>query len=238
MAYAQSFIIMLLASQVSIGAADAGERTILREPAAVIGQNHPGRHATKDAQRISVTPLDRVAEAVDGAESSHVKDTAMWRPDPSGPQGPMQVSEAAATVVGGGDRFDLMKNRAIGRAYLALLYARYKDWPDAIAAYNWGLNNVDTWIRAGRPRERLLAGVAAYTMRVLHDSGLCYGGQTTLLRGSAIFDADPDSAQLWPIHLSILYSPILILMVVRSLGTNDTSAALCPAAFLWRIRCT
>jgi uncharacterized protein with GYD domain len=29
----------------------------------------------------------------------------------------------------------------------------------------------------------------------------------------------PDSAQLWLIHLSILYSPILILMVVHSLGT-------------------
>ena len=80
----------------------------------------------------------------------------------------MQVSEAAATVVGGGDRFDLMKNRAIGRAYLALLYARYKDWPDAIAAYNWGLKNVDTWIRAGRPREKLLASVAVYTTRVLY----------------------------------------------------------------------
>src|SRR5215471_15407982 len=110
---------------------------------------------------------------------------------PSGPQGPMQVGEAAATDVGGGDRFDLMQNRAIGRAYLAQLYARYKNWPDAIAAYNWGLNNVDTWIRAGRPRERLLAGVATYTMRVLHDSGLCYGGQTIQLRGSARFDADP-----------------------------------------------
>src|SRR5215471_3992405 len=80
MAYAQSLIIMLIACQASIGAADAGERTILREPAAVIGQNRAGRHATKDARRISVTPLDRVAEAVDGAESSHGKDTAMWRP--------------------------------------------------------------------------------------------------------------------------------------------------------------
>ena len=63
MAYAQSLIIMLLASQASIGAADGGERTILREPAAVIGQNHAGSHATKDARRISVIPLDRVAEA-------------------------------------------------------------------------------------------------------------------------------------------------------------------------------
>ena len=66
MAYAQSLIIMLLASQASIGAADAGERTILREPAAVIGQNHAGSHATKDARRISVIPLDRLAEFESG----------------------------------------------------------------------------------------------------------------------------------------------------------------------------
>ena len=191
MAYAQSFIIMLLASQASIAAADAADRTILREPAAVVGQHHPAGYATGDARQTPVTPLDRVATAVDGAESSHGKDTAMWRPDPFGPQGPMQVGEAAATDVGGGDRFDPTQNRAIGRAYLAQLYGRYKNWPDAIAAYNWGLSTVDTWIRAGRPREKLLAGVAVYTMRVLNDSGLCYGAQTSLLRGSVIFDVGP-----------------------------------------------
>jgi hypothetical protein len=62
-----------------------------------------------------------VATAVDGAESSHGTDIGMWRADPSGPQGPMQVSQAAAIDVGGGDRFDLAQNRAIGRAYLAQL---------------------------------------------------------------------------------------------------------------------
>ena len=79
------------------------------------------------------TVLDRVAAAVDGAESSHGQDLAMWRPDPSGPQGPMQVTAAAATDVGGGDRFDTAMNRAIGRAYLAALYRRYKNWPDAVS---------------------------------------------------------------------------------------------------------
>jgi len=191
MPYVKSLIMVLLANQASIVAAVAGERTILREPTAIIGQEHQGKHATKDARMTSVTPLDRVATAVDGAESSHGKDIAMWRPDPSGPQGPMQVSEAAATDVGGGDRFDLTQNRAIGRAYLAQLYGRYQNWPDAIAAYNWGLSNVDTWIKAGRPSEKVLAGVVAYTMRVLHDSGLCYGAQTTQLRRLAIFDGDP-----------------------------------------------
>jgi hypothetical protein len=119
------------------------------------------------------TVLDRVAAAVDGAESSHGRDLAMWRLDPSGPQGPMQVTAAAATDVGGGDRFDMAMNRAIGRAYLAALYRRYKNWPDAIAAYNWGIGKLNAWLGAGRPAGKLAKGVAAYTDRVLHDSGLC-----------------------------------------------------------------
>jgi hypothetical protein len=119
------------------------------------------------------TALDRVAYAVDGAESSHGKDLGMWGLDPSGPQGPMQVTEAAAGDVGGGNRFDVIQNRAIGRDYLALLYRRYKNWPDAITAYNWGMGNLDAWIKAGRPADRFLTGVAAYLRRVLHDSGMC-----------------------------------------------------------------
>lgn len=119
------------------------------------------------------TPLDRIAFAVDGAESSHGSDAAMWRADPSGPQGPMQVSAAAAADVGGGDRFDSAQNRDMGRAYLAQLYRRYGDWPDAIAAYNWGLGNLDAWVKAGRPAGKFVFGVGAYLGRVLHDSGLC-----------------------------------------------------------------
>jgi hypothetical protein len=119
--------------------------------------------------------LDRVAYAVDGAESSHGQDLTMWRSDPSGPQGPMQVSGPAAADVGGGDRFDPTENRAIGRAYLAQLYRRYKNWPDAIAAYNWGMGNVDSWVKAGRPADKFVTSVAAYLRRVLHDSGMCDG---------------------------------------------------------------
>jgi hypothetical protein len=104
----------------------------------------------------------------------------------------MQVSEAAATDVGGGDRFDLTQNRALGRAYLAQLYGRYKNWPDAIAAYNWGPRNIDTWVKAGRPLEKLLVGVAAYTTRVLYDSGLCKSVETIPLQRSARFDGDPE----------------------------------------------
>ncbi len=134
-----------------------------------------GRKPHVAAPAAAASPLDRVAFAVDGAESSHGADQAMWRLNPSGPQGPMQVSAAAASDVGGGDRFDTGQNRAIGRAYLALLYRRYGNWPDAIAAYNWGIGNLDAWFKAGRPAYGAAAGVVAYLDRVLHDSGICAG---------------------------------------------------------------
>ena len=113
--------------------------------------------------------LDRVAFAVDGAESGHGSNPAMWRPEPAGPQGPMQVSAAAALDVGGGDRFDLHENRLLGRAYLAKLYGRYGNWPDAVAAYNWGPGNLDQWIGNGRPADALPLETARYLLRVLRD---------------------------------------------------------------------
>jgi Transglycosylase SLT domain len=167
---------MLIALSVvqTVTVVQAGERAGLTDPpVAVNGARSSGQRATEGMHSSVNTTLDRVAYAVDGAESSHGEDLTMWRPDPAAPQGPMQVSEAAAADVGGGDRFDSTENRAIGRAYLAQLYRRYKNWPDAIAAYNWGMGNVDNWVKAGRPADRFLIGVAAYLRRVLHDSGVC-----------------------------------------------------------------
>jgi transglycosylase-like protein with SLT domain len=116
--------------------------------------------------------LDRVAFAVDGAESSHGADPGMWRAIFSGPQGPMQVSAAAAIDSGGGDRFDLSQNRLLGRAYLARLYRRYGNWPDAVSAYNWGPGNLDAWIAQGRPAAGLPFGVERYRERVLREGGI------------------------------------------------------------------
>src|SRR5437660_9565938 len=175
-------IIVLFATQTVAAAAAAAERASLRDPPAVPGrQAHSGLPAAKGAG-MPAAPLDRVASAVDGAESSHGQDMAMWRPDPSGPQGPMQVSEAAATDVGGGDRFDLWQNREIGRAYLLQLYGRYGNWPDAIAAYNWGIGKMDAWVKAGRPPDQFLVGVAVYLRRVLRESGLCDGAEPSRRR--------------------------------------------------------
>src|SRR5947207_11165750 len=124
---------------------------------------------------ITNTELERVADAVDGVESSHGMDASMWRAKPEGPQGPMQVSHKAATDVGGGDRFDIEQNRALGRAYLALLHRRYGNWPDAVSAYNWGLGRLDLWIRAGRPTQKLAPSVSKYVHPVIHDSAPCSG---------------------------------------------------------------
>jgi Transglycosylase SLT domain len=182
MCHAKSLMIALLAAQMVAAAAIAGDRTSLRDPPVFPGkQQHSGQPAIKDIPP-RATPLDRVAIAVDGAESSHGADMAMWRPDPSGPQGPMQVSEAAATDVGGGNRFDLAENRAIGRAYLRQLFWRYGNWPDAIAAYNWGMGKMNAWVKAGRPPDKFLIGVADYLTRVLHESGLCSGPEMMLTR--------------------------------------------------------
>jgi hypothetical protein len=119
--------------------------------------------------------LDRVAYAVDGAESSHGADPRMWRSEPDGPQGPMQVSAAAATDAGGGDRFDETQNRTLGRAYLQRMFRRYGSWSDAVAAYNWGPARMDDWIKGGRLADKLPPVVMRYRARVMIASGLGAG---------------------------------------------------------------
>ena len=119
--------------------------------------------------------LDHVAFGVYGAESNYGADPGMWRAELAGPQGPMQVSAAAAADVGGGNRFDLSGNRTLGRAYLAHLYRRYANWPDAVAAYNWGPGNMDAWIGAGRPIDRFPIAVSLYRIRVLFGSLTSFG---------------------------------------------------------------
>ena len=116
--------------------------------------------------------LDRVALAVEAAESSMGTDLRMWRADPYAAQGPMQVTEAAALDVGGGNRFSETENRALGRAYLDHLYRRYGNWPDAVAAYNWGPGNVDGWSAAGRSTDKMPLEVERYRERVLRRAGL------------------------------------------------------------------
>ena len=157
-----------------------GRRILSFYPAvlAVLGVIGAGQAASAGSEGVGLhvpgagAVLDRMAYAVDGAESSHGADPRMWRSEPDGPQGPMQVSAAAAADAGGGDRFDEKQNRALGRAYLARMFRRYGSWPDALAAYNWGPGNLDMWISSGRPTDKFPQGVARYRARVLVASGL------------------------------------------------------------------
>lgn len=192
MGYIRLLFIGLFACGVTAAApAGAGDHASRAATSVAEGGRRPASdQVPKAARTTEAAPLDRVALAVDGAESSHGRDLAMWRPDPSGPQGPMQVSEAAATDVGGGDRFDLEENRALGRAYLALLHQRYGNWPDAVAAYNWGIGRMDAWIKAGRRPEQFLAEVAVYQSRVLSQSGLCAEPAISRRGGSAAATSD------------------------------------------------
>jgi hypothetical protein len=177
----------------------------LRDPPVSILRG-PGLQATAETELFgpaSAADLDRVAFAVDGAESSHAADLRMWRPEPGGPQGPMQVSAAAAFDVGGGDRFDLAENRALGRAYLARMYRRYGNWPDAIAAYNWGPGNLDAWIGGGRAADKLPLAVEHYRNHVLREAVLADAGITAASRWAFGAAPPPGSADRAPVRASV-----------------------------------
>src|SRR5262252_3647950 len=237
MPYARSLIIAVLLSHTAVLTAAADGRQSLPDPTAVSRQKFTGRHVSKNASVIGATPLDRVAMAVDGAESSHGKDPGMWRPDPSGPQGPMQVGEAAATDVGGGNRF--VRRRIVRwaertwhsstdgtRTGLTLLPHTIGALATSIPGSELGDRAKSCWL-AWRYIRGESYTIADFATARRHR---CFGDRRYLTSA-------PDSAQLWLIHLPIPHSPFSILTVVHSLGINDISAGLCPAAFLRRGCC-
>jgi hypothetical protein len=81
-------------------------------------------------------------------------------------------------------RLDLAKNRQLGRACLAHLYWRYGNWPDAIAADNWGPGNMDWWIASGRPISNFPLDIERYRNRVLRDVGFDGTANHTLFQGT------------------------------------------------------
>jgi hypothetical protein len=132
---------------------------------------HSGGRVLANGRPAAMVPgLDLVARAVEGAESSYGADKRMWQLDWRGPQGPMQVSQAAAFDVGGGDRFNPVDNRDLGRAYLAQMFRRYNNWENAVIAYNWGPRNLDQWLAAGRPPDGLSVPIKSYLSRVMREA--------------------------------------------------------------------
>ena len=186
----------------------------------------------------SAADLDRVAFAVDSAESSHGADLRMWRPEPGGPQGPMQVTAAAAFDVGGGDRFDLAQNRTLGRAYLAQMYRRYGNWQDAIAAYNWGPGNVDAWIGGGRAADQLPLAVERYRNRVLREAVLAEPGITSGSRWAlgATPSSGPADRPAVPASVAAAFvaDALQLGAAAGNAGLHEFAAALCSRAADWK----
>ena len=57
-------------------------------------------------------------------------------------------------------------NREVGRKYLDAMRSRYGDRDTALMAYNWGPGNVDKWIAAGRPADRVPEETRQYLTKV------------------------------------------------------------------------
>jgi hypothetical protein len=63
------------------------------------------------------------------------------------------------------------------------------NWPDAIAAYNWGPGNMDAWIGGGRPSTGFPLEVERYRDRVLRDVGVDRATAALLFDASGQFPA-------------------------------------------------
>ena len=52
-----------------------------------------------------------------------------------------------ASILNTFDYFNAEKSINAGAAFLAKYYGHFKDWPKAVAAYNWGIGNVHNWLQ-------------------------------------------------------------------------------------------
>ena len=147
----------------------------------------------------------------------------------------MQVTSAAAIDVGGGDRFDVSENRALGRAYLARMFRRYGNWPDAIAAYNWGSGSLDAWIAGGRAADRLPLEVERYRDRVLRDAALAQTGATMWTSGwplGAPAAAEPP-LMAGAINKEVALTPLGRSAMARDSAIQDIMGAIPTRAANW-----
>lgn len=95
--------------------------------------------------------IDRIVPAVMHAESGGRQTDANGRTlrSSAGALGLMQLMPSTAAQFGV-DPNDASQNVAGGTQYLQQLFDKYGDWPDALAAYNWGPGNLDKAKAQGR----------------------------------------------------------------------------------------
>ena len=87
-----------------------------------------------------------------------------------GAKGEMQVMDKTNLAPGFGvtpARNKSPDERArVGRDYLAAMVNRYPDRDTALMAYNWGPGNVDKWLKAGAPPDKVPGETKAYVAKI------------------------------------------------------------------------
>ncbi len=79
-----------------------------------------------------------------------------------GAQGLTQLMPATAKELGVANPFDPAENLAGGLRYLASMKHRFGSWAHALAAYNWGPSNVESWLKSGGNPNALPSTTRAY----------------------------------------------------------------------------
>ena len=120
-----------------------------------------------------------VAFATGGSGMADLYDDVEWQESrgrqgavsPKGARGVMQLMPGTARDPGYGitpaaDDSEA-ENRRVGQQYLDAMFRKYGDKKTALMAYNWGPGNVDKWIKAGKPADRVPAETRNYVAKVL-----------------------------------------------------------------------
>jgi hypothetical protein len=111
-------------------------------------------------------PVD-LALRVAGAESAfrHTREDGAVTTSPAGARGLMQLMPGTARDLGVNPD-DMVQNVRGGVDYLKQQLDRFGDPVTAVAAYNWGPENVQRWVRAGADPQRLPAETRGYLQRI------------------------------------------------------------------------
>jgi len=162
-----------------------------------------------------------------------------WNPNAynatSGATGLFQLEPATAAQLGVTNLTDPTQNAAAGTTYLAQLYSKFGDWATALAAYDWGMGNVqkaqatygDDWL-SHAPSE-----TQNYVSNILGAAGM---DDTATVTPASIASGVADAVQNLlpddsPIGSAVADNPLgtVLLFVVGGLGVYVLARTLADA---------